>query len=67
MDYLKNWRIQIACELLRTGDLSLSAVAGAVGYGSESAFSVAFQKIVKCRPGMYRKPSSRSTIPYNSD
>jgi AraC-like DNA-binding protein len=61
MDYLKHWRMQIACDLLRVGDEPLSAIASATGYGSESAFSTAFQKIFQCRPGAYRKSfSSRS-------
>lgn len=55
MVYLMNWRMQIACQLLQTGDQPLSTIASAVGYGSESAFSVAFYKVVKCRPGAYRK------------
>ena len=54
MDYLANWRMQVACELLQAGSDSIAAVASAVGYASESAFSVAFNKIVKCRPGAYR-------------
>ncbi len=59
MDYLMNWRMQIACELLQAGNTSLAAIASAVGYGSESAFSVAFTKILECRPGMYRRRISR--------
>ncbi len=55
MDYLTNWRIQIACELLQSGDHSMSEVANAVGYESESAFSAAFKRILKCRPGFYQK------------
>jgi AraC-like DNA-binding protein len=55
MAYLMNWRIQIACELLRGHDQSLSAIASVVGYSSESAFSVAFRKVTKMRPGSYRK------------
>lgn len=55
MVYLMNWRMQIACELLRSGDKSLSSIATAVGYESESAFSAAFAKVVGCRPGAYRK------------
>ncbi len=55
MVYLMNWRMQIACELLRSGDQPLSSIAAAVGYGSESAFSSAFYKVVHCRPGAYRK------------
>jgi AraC-like DNA-binding protein len=55
MDYLTNWRMQIACELLEAGNQNVSAVANAVGYESESAFSVAFKKIMNCRPGVYQK------------
>ena len=55
MDYLANWRVQVACELLQDSSESLAAIASAVGYASESAFSSAFRKIVKCRPGAYRR------------
>jgi AraC-like DNA-binding protein len=55
MMYLMLWRMQIACELLRAGEQSISSIATAVGYGSESAFSAAFYKVVHCRPGAYRK------------
>ncbi len=55
MDYLTNWRMQIACELLQAEDQNVATVAIAVGYESESAFSVAFKRIVKCRPGFYQK------------
>jgi AraC-like DNA-binding protein len=56
LTYLMNWRMQIACELLRGGDESLFTIANAIGYSSESAFSAAFAKTVKCRPGAYRRP-----------
>ncbi len=55
IDYLTHWRMQIACELLQQGKLGLSEIAGTVGYESESAFSAAFKKIVKCRPGFYQR------------
>ena len=55
IDYLVNWRMQIARDLLQQGQLGLSEVATAVGYKSESAFSAAFKKIVKCRPGFYQR------------
>jgi AraC-like DNA-binding protein len=55
MDYLTHWRMQIACELLKTDDHNVSTVANAVGYESESAFSVAFKKTMKCRPGFYQR------------
>lgn len=55
MGYLTNWRIQIACELLQARETSISEIANAVGYESESAFSGAFKRIIKCRPGFYQK------------
>jgi AraC-like DNA-binding protein len=55
MEYLAQWRMQLACELLQDGDRRIAEVASAVGYESESAFSVAFTRIVRCRPGQYRK------------
>ena len=55
--YLRQWRMQTACDLLQNTDESIFAIAAAVGYGSESAFSAAFQAVVKCRPGAYRIPS----------
>ena len=41
MDYLTKWRVQTACELLEAGSQNISEIANAVGYESESAFSVA--------------------------
>lgn len=55
MDYLTSWRMQIAGELLDSSEQTISAVALAVGYESESAFSATFKKILHCRPGLYRK------------
>ena len=42
MDYLAHWRMAIAAKLLNDGR-SVSSVASAVGYRSESAFSAAFK------------------------
>ncbi len=36
------------------------SIATAVGYSSESAFSAAFAKTVKRKPGAYRRPEIRS-------
>lgn len=58
MDYLAQWRIQLACEQLRNADRRIAEVASAVGYESESAFSSAFTRIVGQRPGQYRRAAS---------
>jgi AraC-like DNA-binding protein len=63
MEYLTQWRMQLACELLQEGDRRIAEVASAVGYESESAFSVAFTRIVRCRPGHYRR---RGTTPFET-
>ena len=55
MEYLTQWRVQLACELLREADRRIAEVASEVGYESESAFSVAFTRIVGCRPGHYQR------------
>ena len=61
MDYLTQWRMQIACDLLKEQDQGIGAVAKAVGYESESAFSMAFTKVVKVRPGAYQKRTHQAT------
>src|SRR5690606_31329637 len=53
MEYLLGWRMQIARNLLRRGELSAAQVAERVGYGSASGFSVAFRRQVGMAPGRY--------------
>lgn len=55
IDYLTRWRMLTACEFLEAGNKSMTEIANSVGYDSESAFSVAFNRVVKCRPGFYQK------------
>src|SRR5579883_914539 len=53
MQYLANWRMQLASGLLNTGN-NIASVAAEVGYGSEAAFSRAFKKIVGVPPSAWR-------------
>ena len=53
MEYLSGWRMQIAKRLLCRDGLRASEVAERVGYGSGSAFSVAFCRHVGLPPGRY--------------
>ena len=57
MQYLALWRMQLAARLLADGG-GVAAVADAVGYESEAAFSRAFKKRVGEAPGMWRRQSS---------
>jgi AraC-like DNA-binding protein len=55
MQYLTNWRMQLAVNHLRSGSESIAVIANRVGYDSEAAFSRAFRKIVGTPPGQWRK------------
>ena len=55
MQYVTNWRMQIAAnQLLSTTD-GVAAIANRVGYGSEAAFSRAFKKAAGSAPSEWRK------------
>jgi AraC-like DNA-binding protein len=62
MDYLLNWRMQVACDLLADSTTSLADIASQVGYGSESAFSVAFTRLLHSRPGAWRRGYAATAV-----
>ena len=55
MQYLTNWRMQLATNYLREGNESVAAIANRVGYESEAAFSRAFKKVVGAPPSEWRE------------
>jgi AraC-like DNA-binding protein len=55
MQYLAQWRMQVAAQLLANGGDNVARVAAAVGYESEAAFSRAFKKLVGMPPAAWRK------------
>jgi len=54
LNYLLGWRMRIAGRELRTHRRSIADVAQEWGYGSESAFSNAFKRVMGRSPGRYR-------------
>lgn len=52
--YLMTRRIERAMTLLRRGDLGVTEVCFAVGYGSLGTFSTRFSELVGCSPSEYR-------------
>lgn len=55
IQYLTRWRMQLATRLLvEPGTAKVAAVAEAVGYESEAAFSRAFKRCVGMAPGAWR-------------
>ena len=59
MGYLQSWRMAMAKSLLRRRDGGIKEIAEQVGYGSTSAFSVAFTRLVGMSPTQY----ARATAP----
>jgi AraC-like DNA-binding protein len=60
IDYVLRWRMRLAARTLSTGRISLAELARSVGYDSETAFGVAFKRIMGCTPRQYRKRSQPS-------
>ena len=54
-NYLTNFRIEKAKELLVTTQNTMGAVAAEVGYADVRYFSQCFAKIVGMKPSLYRK------------
>jgi AraC-like DNA-binding protein len=60
LEYLTNWRIFKASELLRGTDLRLAKIAQMAGYESDAAFSRVFRKAMEMSPGQYRSKSKQA-------
>jgi AraC-like DNA-binding protein len=58
MQYMTNWRMQLAANHLLSGTDSIAVIANLVGYESEAAFSRAFKKVVGAPPSQWRKSRS---------
>ncbi|WP_234259921.1 AraC family transcriptional regulator [Halomonas sp. MCCC 1A11062] len=59
MEYVTDWRMAIAKTLLRQGKLTNMEIALRVGYGSASAFGMAFVRHEGRSPGAYAGKQSR--------
>lgn len=61
IQYLTQWRMQLAAKQLTDTNAKVAAVAEAVGYESEAAFSRAFKKLTGRSPSEWRSVSSLPT------
>ena len=61
IQYLAQWRIQLAAVALRTNNSGLAEIAERVGYGSEAALSRAFKRWVGVAPALYRRAGAESS------
>ena len=63
MQYLANWRMQVAAGLLRGSSATVASIAQEVGYESEAAFAKAFKRLVGVTPGAWRRFKSSPRAP----
>lgn len=55
MQYLMQWRMQIASQLLLQSTLNVASIALEIGYESEAAFNRAFKRMVGVPPATWRR------------
>ena len=61
IQYLSNWRLQLAAGLLDRQGMSIAQIAADVGFGSEAAFNRAFKRQVGVPPGAWRTRGRRDS------
>ena len=59
MQYLAQWRMQVASRLLMQSTQTIAAIALDAGYESEAAFSRAFKRLVGVPPATWRRSRAR--------
>ena len=55
MEYMKNYRLQMACQMLARGQASVTEIGQACGLGSSSYFGKVFREYAHCTPLEYRR------------
>ena len=62
LEYLVRWRMALARNALTRDDANLVTIAEAVGYKSDTAFSLAFKRTFGSSPGRYRSQVQRRSM-----
>ena len=62
IEYIKSYRLQIACQMLARGEESVTVISHACGLGSSSYFGKVFREYARCTPSEYRKKWQDSDI-----
>ena len=60
LSYVANWRMSVACRLLRETNEALAEIAAVIGYQDTAAFSRAFKSLVGRSPSNWRHAERRN-------
>jgi AraC-like DNA-binding protein len=66
LQYLTDWRMTLARDHLRAGELNLASIAAVVGYSSPYAFAAAFRRHHGIPPGAWRQQQSTEPLALDS-
>lgn len=58
MNYVRRWRISLACDMLEQNALSIDEIAFSSGYADTNAFNRAFKRETGTSPGAYKRKAS---------
>jgi AraC-like DNA-binding protein len=63
MQYLAQWRMQVASEMLDRGNMNMAAISSEIGYESEAAFSRSFKRMMGVTPSAWRQGVRPAELP----
>jgi AraC-like DNA-binding protein len=63
MQYLTEWRMTLARDHLRAGELTLAQIGARTGYASPYAFAAAFRRYHRVPPGRWRQTEMTNRLP----
>jgi AraC-like DNA-binding protein len=67
MQYLTQWRMLLAANLLRSSNSSLLRIAEEVGYQTDTAFSRAFRREFGAPPAAWRRGQEKKTMAHGAE
>jgi AraC-like DNA-binding protein len=62
MQYLTNWRTQVAAQELLNSGKSIPQIADEIGYESEASLTRAFKRLMGVPPATWRRQQKRGTV-----
>lgn len=62
VEYIRSYRLQMACRMLERGNESVTAIGHACGLGNSSYFGKTFREYMNCTPLEYRKRWQNNNI-----